>query len=81
MFVLLNKEMGAFYKATAHRILKSFQKKIKNPTAGILHFEVGIKGCATVQPLSYVGLKIKISSPSFPKTTQMIVQHKHLPES
>lgn len=81
MFMVLNKEMGAFCKATAHRIPQPSRKKIKKPTAGILHFEVGINGCALVQHSSSVGLKIKISSPSFPKTTQMIVQHKHLPES
>lgn len=45
-----------FIKPQAHRIPKLFQKK-KNPTVGILHIEVGIKGCHTVQNLFYVGMR------------------------
>lgn len=58
-----------FIKPWEHRILKSFQKK-KNATAGILHIGVGINGCDMVQNLFYEGMRIKISSLPFPKTTQ-----------
>lgn len=58
MFAVFNKEMGAFYKATGTRNTEVISKKKKNPTAGILHIEVGIKGCHTVQNLFYVGMRM-----------------------
>ena len=53
MFVVFNKEMGAFYKATGTQNTEVISEKKKNPTAGILHIEVGIKGCYIVQNLFY----------------------------
>lgn len=45
--------MGVFYKATGTPNTKAISQK-QNSSAGILHVEVGIKGCHIVQILFYV---------------------------
>lgn len=56
MFVVFNKETGAFYKATGTQNTEVISEK-KNSSAGILHIEVGMKGYHTVQNLFHVGMR------------------------
>lgn len=68
---MMNKEMGAFHKATSTQNTAVVSEK--NPTAGILHIGVGLRGSHIVQNLLCRDEKVRFFSPLSPKTTQMIV--------
>lgn len=76
MFVVFNKEMGAFYKATGTQNTEVISEK-KIQLLEFYTLKLALRVVIQSKICFMYGWESKVFSPPFPKTTQMIVQHKY----